>query len=1000
MKNNFLIFAIILMNLVNCVIPGISNQMAEAAGIGSNLGIANDYNVFVLNNHYQSYSDAEGRVAVGNEAKYIGYGIGDKLSSSTDRFDLVVGKKINITGGTNFNGNTAIGTQGTIINYTMTNNNREDNPIVSDVIDFDAAYLSLKSSSTAWSKLTPNGTVENVYGTLIFTGTNESLNVFSVTTDQLAKGKIHGIKFNVPESATVLVNVFGTSLSMGNLQIFYKDSAATGSNAEKWMWNFPELETLDLSGMAIYGSVLAPDCTFTPSGSGNFNGTVVFQNFYNETAGGYESHHYPFKGYIIPTELNNSDLGRIVLTKIDAKDQSLLSGAEFTLSQNGEVVGKATTDQEGKARFTELPHGTYELQETKAPEGYILSEEVLEVTIDKEEREYRFTFTNEKIAEKKGSISILKVDEADQSPLSGAEFTLMQDSEVIEKATTDREGKASFTDLAYGTYELQETKAPEGYVLSEEVTEVTIGEEKSEYSFTFMNEKIKKGSISILKVDEADQSPLSGAEFTLSQNGEVIGKATTDREGKASFTDLAYGTYELQETKAPEGYILSEEVTEVTIGEEKSEYSFTFMNEKIKKGSISILKVDEADQSPLSGAEFTLTQDSEVIEKATTDQEGKASFADLPYGTYELQETKAPEGYVLSEEATEVTIGEEKSEYSFTFTNEKIKKGSISILKVDEADQSPLSGAEFTLTQDGEVIEKATTDQEGKASFEDLPHGTYELQETKAPEGYVLSEEVTKVTIGEDRSEYSFTFVNKLMEGPVPPADDETEGEGSVPPADDETEGEGSVPPADGETEGEGPIPPADDETEGEGPVPPADDETEGEGSVPPADDETEGEGPVPPADDETEGEGSVPPADDETDGDVPIPPADDETEGEGSVPPADDETDGEVPIPPADDETEGEGPVPPADDETEGEGPVPPADDETGGEEPVPPADDETEGEGPVPPNDNQLNSSDIDSAMLPQTGEEWLRFMMAAGIFFLLASAVIFSTKSKRMN
>ena len=393
MKNKWLIFCVILTLLTNCLIPSMSSELVKAAGTGSNLGVANEYNVFVLNNHYQSYSDAEGRVAVGNEAKYVGYGIGDKLSNSKDRFDLVVGKKIDITGGTNFNGNTVIGTDGTVVNYTMTNNNRENNPIVADVIDFDVAYTSLKSTSNAWSKLTANGKVEDVYGTLTFTGTSEELNIFTVTTDQLALGKINGIKFNVPESATVLVNVFGKSLSMGNLQIFYKDFAATGSNAGKWMWNFPELETLDLRGMSMYGSVLAPDCTFSPSGSGNFNGTVVFQNFYNEAAGGYESHHYPFNCYI-PTNITSEQIGSIAVTKVDAADKQPLAGAEFTLTQNGEVIAKQTTDEAGKASFTELSYGTYELSETKAPEGYQLSEEVKEVTIGEEQSEYSFTFTN------------------------------------------------------------------------------------------------------------------------------------------------------------------------------------------------------------------------------------------------------------------------------------------------------------------------------------------------------------------------------------------------------------------------------------------------------------------------------------------------------------------------------------------------------------------------------------------------------------------------------
>lgn len=481
MRKKLLICFVVFNFLVNFIAPGKTMEMAKAASHDSNLGIANDFNVFVFNNHYHSSSDSEGRVAVGNEAKYSNYGIGDKLPSSTDRYDLIVGKKIDITGGTNFAGKTAIGTGGNVVNYTMTNNNGLQTPIVEDVIDFNAAYAELKNKATAWSQLTPNGTVENYYGQLRFIGTSEELNIFSVTTDQLTG--IHGINFIVPDSSTVLVNVSGTSLSTGNMQIFHNGSAATTNNAGKWMWNFPNLQSLDLKGMSIYGSILAPDCTFTPSGSGNFNGTVVFQNFYNEMNGGYEAHYYPFTSTLpVSDEDSSSKIGSIEIYKVDAADYNPLAGAEFTLSQNGQVVQTATTGDDGKITFTNLPYGTYELQETKAPEGYQIAENVKVFTINDEQKEYSFTFTNEKTPEEKGSIEVTKVDELTKKPLTGAEFSLYQNGHLVQSIVTDENGKALFTDLDYGAYELKETKAPEGYKLSLETKNVIIDKEHSLHS--------------------------------------------------------------------------------------------------------------------------------------------------------------------------------------------------------------------------------------------------------------------------------------------------------------------------------------------------------------------------------------------------------------------------------------------------------------------------------------------------------------------------------------
>ncbi|PJN51731.1 hypothetical protein PAEVO_48230 [Paenibacillus sp. GM2FR] len=88
-----------------------------------NLGIANDFNVFVFGDHTQFSVDSEGRVAVGGNATYVDYGIGDRLEVSTARADLIVQGNIDITRGANFSGNTIIYPTSTIINYTMTNNN-------------------------------------------------------------------------------------------------------------------------------------------------------------------------------------------------------------------------------------------------------------------------------------------------------------------------------------------------------------------------------------------------------------------------------------------------------------------------------------------------------------------------------------------------------------------------------------------------------------------------------------------------------------------------------------------------------------------------------------------------------------------------------------------------------------------------------------------------------------------------------------------------------------
>lgn len=93
---------------------------------------------------------------------------------------------------------------------------------------------------------------------------------------------------------------------------------------------------------------------------------------------------------------------RIVIDKMDGKTKVKLSGAEFVLmNQQGqfykldgsevtwveteEAATTMTTDDSGAATFDGLKNGIYHLKETKAPDGYNLLTETIEVDVNSEE---------------------------------------------------------------------------------------------------------------------------------------------------------------------------------------------------------------------------------------------------------------------------------------------------------------------------------------------------------------------------------------------------------------------------------------------------------------------------------------------------------------------------------------------------------------------------------------------------------------------------------------
>ena len=169
------------------------------------------------------------------------------------------------------------------------------------------------------------------------------------------------------------------------------------------------------------------------------------------------------------------------------------------------------------------------------------------------------------------------------------------------------------------------------------------------------------------------------------------------------------------------------------------EFKFTF-------GEVQVKKVDADNQDiPLKDAEFTIKNaKGEVVAVIITNETGIASAKLLP-GSYTIEETKAPEGYVQDFDRIYFTIeSNQQTAVEVTAKNTKIK-GSIEITKVDE-DENPLANAEFVIKNEaGEIVSKAETDENGVVKFTDLPYGKYTYQEITAPEGYVL-----------DNTEYSF----------------------------------------------------------------------------------------------------------------------------------------------------------------------------------------------------------------------------------------------------
>ncbi|WP_242319852.1 SpaA isopeptide-forming pilin-related protein, partial [Bacillus cereus group sp. BfR-BA-01349] len=394
---------------------------------------------------------------------------------------------------------------------------------------------------------------------------------------------------------------------------------------------------------------------------------------------------------------NEKILGSLQIIKMDDKDQTKrLAGAEFTLNDaKGNVVKEGiTTDKSGTVKVDGLVPGEYTLEETKAPEGYELTKQIIHVTVDGE-KVVDVKVTNSKSL---GQFEIVKVDAEDKTKvLSDAEFEVYKDGKKVDTLRTDKTGKVISQKLEPGKYTLEETKAPQGYKLLKEEIEVVVEADKV-VEVQVKNAK-ELGSLQVIKKDSESGKVLAGAEFKLkNEAGQVVGEAkTTNKDGVVKFENLEPGKYTLEETKAPEGYKALEVTVEVKVVANEV-VKQEVMNEKVKEeitGQLEITKVDANNTNKiLAGAVFEIWKDGTKIDTLTTNKSGKATSKKLEPGDYTLKEIQAPEGYTLS-----------YKEMKFTISNEKIEVVRLQITNKKDTEKGPEKPGEGT-EKPGEGTEK------------------------------------------------------------------------------------------------------------------------------------------------------------------------------------------------------------------------------------------------------------------------------------------------------
>ena len=262
---------------------------------------------------------------------------------------------------------------------------------------------------------------------------------------------------------------------------------------------------------------------------------------------------------------NERKKGSLKIIKVDAdKNEIKLENVEFELyNSKGNLVKKVITNKNGEAYIENLDIGTYTLKETKTKDGYNLERDrILEIKWNETKVE---RIENEK---QKGQIEVYKVDKEDKNQkLEGVIFEVLdKNKQIVEKIITNKDGYGITKKLPIGQYYIREIKTNEYYVLNEEILKIEVKDNQIE-KLEIENERIK-GQIEILKISEDDNlingnkkgTPLENVEFEIrKENGEVVEKIITNKDGIAISSNLEKGIYIIKETKANEDYIITNE---------------------------------------------------------------------------------------------------------------------------------------------------------------------------------------------------------------------------------------------------------------------------------------------------------------------------------------------------------------------------------------------------------------------------------------------------------